>query len=90
MVNNRFLIYLYLDNELYVSENPDMQRRITVIDYDGNTVRDIAGVGINKSVIWSDMEKILLYDSDTGQYSIYDIKTGNEVVTDTYQAEEEE
>lgn len=82
--------YLYLDNELYVSENPDMQRRIMVIDYDGNTVRDIAGIGISKSVIWSDMEKILFYDMDTGQYSIYDIKTGNEIVTDTYQAEEEE
>ncbi len=81
--------YLYWDNELYASENPDMPRKIMIMDYDGNTAREVEGIEISKNIVWSDMEKILLCDSNTGQYSIYDIETGNEIMTDTYQAGEE-
>lgn len=65
--------YLYLDNEVYLlfHDQPDTERRVVIIDYDGNKICEWKKFGINKlKIFWSDSEQLLLQNSEKLNYQM--------------------
>lgn len=71
--------HLYLDNENYIEENnlSYEERKLIVIDYDGNKVCEFSDLG-DKGVLWSNQKQLLIQylvqDSDETRYELLDLK----------------
>lgn len=63
--------YLYVDNEVYliVHDKPDTERKIVVMDYDGNKICQWDKFGTDKlKFCWSDSKQLLLQNSEEMSY----------------------
>jgi hypothetical protein len=65
--------YLYLDNEVYLilHDKPDADRRIVVIDYNGNKLCEWKKFGETMlKFFWSDSERLLLQNTEDGTFQL--------------------
>lgn len=68
--------YLYLDNEVYliVHDRPNTERRVVVIDYNGNKICEWKKFGTdNLTVLWSDSKQLLLKNTEELSYQILNL-----------------